>query len=569
MAQKISNLAVGTLVKFGTFHGVPVVWKIADKNHSGYPANSVTLLSNQVLKLMCFDAKEVTHDSDRALYGYSRYLHSNIRQWLNSDANAGEWFVSQHFHDISPQNSATLSGLNGYDKIAGFLNAFSAKEQDALLNTTITAAIDSISSTTKAETLTDRMFLLSCAEVGVVGDSVQGVLLPIFSDDTSRQATVTAQCVSNAPAYSNLTAGAVWGYWLRDADVSATWRSRNIAKNGRMEITYSATESIGLRPACNLSGDLMVTDTADADGSYTILYNAAPTAPVSITVPATVYGGKAVAITWGAASDPDGNLAGYVVEASISSGAWSQIYKGAATTCTVNVAHGATTAQFRVKAYDAMGAESAYTTSPARTVINNRTPVVSGSDADLGTFAGTAPSASYTVTDADGDVVTVVEKLDGVTLRQYTAALGASNVLTFDASRWRSILNGRHTMTVTATDPMGASVTRTLTFTKAVTSIRFEQALAMSADAMPTRAILNIQGSFPTGSTLTVWICNNGNDAAPTWEEVTQKVLSRDKIFFNNDTKTAASWGVKIRVDLQRGTATEACYIQSIGGNFA
>ena len=78
-------------------------------------------------------------------------------------------------------------------------------------------------------------------------------------------------------------------------------------------------------------------------------------------------------------------------------------------------------------------------------------------------------------------------------------------------------MNGSHTLKIVATDAKDASVTRTLTFTKAVTSVEFEQTLAMEADAMPTKALVNIQGNFPAGCTLQVWICNNGNDASPTW----------------------------------------------------
>ena len=86
---------------------------------------------------------------------------------------------------------------------------------------------------------------------------------------------------------------------------------------------------------------------------------------------------------------------------------------------------------------------------------------------------------------------------------------------------------------------------------------------------MPTKALVNIQGNFPAGCTLQVWICNNGNDASPTWEDVTQKVRTGQKHYFTNQTKTAASWGVKVKAKLLRGSATETCYIQSIGGNFA
>ena len=81
--------------------------------------------------------------------------------------------------------------------------------------------------------------------------------------------------------------------------------------------------------------------------------------------------------------------------------------------------------------------------------------------------------------------------------------------------------------------------------------------------------IITIQGNFPAGCTLQVWICNNGNDASPTWEDITQKVRAGQKHYFTNKTKTAAAWGVKVKAKLLRGSATETCYIQSIGGNFA
>lgn len=231
--------------------------------------------------------------------------------------------------------------------------------------------------------------------------------------------------------------------------------------------------------------------------------------------------------------------------------------------------YGWTSVQYRVKAYDAAGAESAYTTSATRTVTNNRPPVISGKDGALGSFGTAAPSYEYTVTDADGHQVDVVEMLDGVTLRSYTVTLGHTNTLTIGSEAWLKVVNGSHTLKIVATDAKDASVTRTLTFTKAVTSIEFEQTLAMEADAMPTKALVNIQGNFPAGCTLQVWICNNGNDASPTWEDITQKARTGQKHYFTNQTKTAAAWGVKVKAKLLRGSATETCYIQSIGGNFA
>jgi hypothetical protein len=74
MSQQISSLAVGAKVKDpnSKFLNVPILWRIADKNHSGYPANSVTLITEQMIAFRAFDAMEpanVTGKLKPASYG--------------------------------------------------------------------------------------------------------------------------------------------------------------------------------------------------------------------------------------------------------------------------------------------------------------------------------------------------------------------------------------------------------------------------------------------------------------------------------------------------------------------
>ena len=201
-------------------------------------------------------------------------------------------------------------------------------------------------------------------------------------------------------------------------------------------------------------------------------------------------------------------------------------------------------------------------------VIDNTPPTISGSNGNLGSFQESPPSYKYTVNDVQGGTVSVTETLDGKALRTYNATLGSQNTLTFTADAWRKVLNGSHTLLITAKDSQGATATRQQTFTKNVTSCSFAMNSALTADAMPDRCIVNVQGKFPEGSTLKVEICNNGNDASPTWEDITQNALNNQKYFFTNKTKTASAWGVKLRATLSRGTASGECYISSLGGNF-
>ena len=139
MSKAISSLPVGAKVKDTgtTYYGSPIIWKVADKNHSGYPANSVTLIAANILKIAAFDAKESGNsDSSRRSYGNNRYALSNIRQLLNKSGSP--WYVAQHSADAAP-SSGNVS-YNPYDGQSGFLTDFSAQMKAALLDTTLTVA---------------------------------------------------------------------------------------------------------------------------------------------------------------------------------------------------------------------------------------------------------------------------------------------------------------------------------------------------------------------------------------------------------------------------------------------
>lgn len=222
---------------------------MADKNHAGYPSNSVTLVTNQIIKMLCFDATEPSNgNSDRRSYGNNRYIYSNLRQWLNSPAAAGQWYTAQHSADQTPDSSHVWSGVNPYSGLAGFLNAFTANERAALLNTTITVGKSSTDGG-GTETCTDKIFPQSCTEVGLSGDHVCGSKLAIFSDNNSRIATVTASCVANSNYSSNPGSGAAWYYWLRDAYAGSASNARNVNSDGTLNRNNAYNGNNGLRPA--------------------------------------------------------------------------------------------------------------------------------------------------------------------------------------------------------------------------------------------------------------------------------------------------------------------------------
>lgn len=571
MAKALSSLAAGALVKdTGTlYNGKAIVWKIADKNHAGYPANSVTLITERIISLKCFDAIESGNsDSDRKRYGNNRWIYANIRQWLNSQAAAGQWYSAQHGQDAPPSNANVWNNYNEYQQEAGFLAGFSANFLAALLTTTHTVGKAQVDGG-GTESCTDKIFLATCTEVGLSGDVTAGSKLAIFSNDASRQAKPTAEAVSKSEyTNSSLNANSPWYWWLADAYASNSFSVRSVYSSGALDGGDAYYGIRGVRPLCNIKSDILVSDNPDSDGAYTIIWNRAPSAPSTITVPETVRGGSTLEISWGTSTDADGNLSGYILERQNNGGSWAQVYKGINRNYTDNITFGWTSVAYRVRAYDSAGAESANTTSQTRTVVNNTPPTISGSDSDLGAKTG-AFSQTYTVTDVDsGQTITVVEKIDGVQKRSYTATSGQEYTFNVTADEWVKLSNGSHTLTITATDNYGGAATRTYTFSKNETEIEITLATPLPADAMITKAIMSVTRQIPAGAEFTVEVCNNGNDDSPTWEDVTQAVNSGSKFFFSNETKTAESWGFNFRIKVKRNGASGDCFISSVGGNF-
>lgn len=574
MSKTLGSLPNGALVKdTGTlYYGKPIVWKIADKNHVGYPSGSVTLITEKIITLKCFDAMESGNsDGNRRSYGNNRYSLSNIDKWLNSDAAAGRWWAATHSADAAPTNANVWSNYNEYDAQAGFLNGFSANMKAALLNTTITVAKNTVTDGGGSETITRKLFLASTTEVGLANENsvAEGSKLAIFSDNNSRLAYPTAEAVSNSEyKTSGLAVGSPWWWYLRTPYASNSCHVRDVDTDGALGYTVAYNGSGGVRPLCNLKSEILVSDNTDSDGAYTIIWNQPPTTPGSLTMPGTVEGGKTAVISWGQSTDPEGNLSGYVLERSANGGAYAQVYKGLNRTYTDTITFGWNTVQYRVKAYDGAGLESGYYTGQQKTVVNNHPPVISGTDSDLGTKTGPF-SQAYTITDEDsGQTITATEKIDSAVKRTFAANSGTQYTFNITQADWVKIQNGSHTLTVEAKDSAGGVATRTFQFAKNETELEFTLSAPLPADDMLTKAIMSVTRQIPAGAELKVYACNNAFDAAPTWEDVTQAVTTGNKFFLSNREKTAESWGFNFKISVKRKNATGDCFIQSVGGNF-
>lgn len=346
--------------------------------------------------------------------------------------------------------------------------------------------------------------------------------------------------------------------WSRIYQGTATSTTDNVAF-GTTSVMYrvKAYDTEGLESGWRTSSQV------------TVVNNNAPSAPPSIAVPKDVKGGSTLVISWTAASDSDGNLSGYILERSTDGGfAYMQVYKGDALTYTDTITNGWYTVMYRVKAYDTEGLESGYTTSAIRTVRYNVAPAINASSTNLG--EKNAPfDFTYTVTDADGDTLTVTEKLDSKTTNTRTG-VASGTALTFGqgstAENFQRILNGSHTIKITANDGK-ESTSLNATFTKSVTSASVTLTTPLAVDGDITVAILQVSGSIPNDAAFKAEATNNALDDSPVWQDVTAEVRKGMNIVFENQTASAGA-AFNFRISVERGASGEGGYIDSVSGAF-
>lgn len=177
----------------------------------------------------------------------------------------------------------------------------------------------------------------------------------------------------------------------------------------------------------------------------------------------------------------------------------------------------------------------------------------------------------YTVTDGDGDPMTITEKVNGVALAvRENVATGTELTVQClsEKALFQQILNGENTLVLEADDGK-TSTDWTATFTKNVTSAVLSLAQPLTADDTITVAALTLEGSFPTDMSLTVEMTNNARDDAPVWENCTDIQRGESRAFVHHAfaNKTAAKGAAfNYKVTITRGASGVGGNITMIGG---
>lgn len=277
---KASGLNVGDYITFGKYRNENILWRvihkvtaddISNKAYKGYQQGDFLLLSDKILCLKCFDAKDDSEElQERKDNGSDNWKDSNIKAWLNSEQLDMDLFYYGG-EDEAPIKERICNQINEYDEESGFLSNVNFKAGEVNF---IRQVVNRFCSTTNPEAIdqksmpyqssTDKVFLLDNYEIDdylidkLTYEKVQGNLSvgQNYSESISRNNILTYdELIMFQSVYS---VNNPYKYWLRDCMVSDTTsivEFANVNNDSTSGGTAAYISEIGIRPALYLKGN--------------------------------------------------------------------------------------------------------------------------------------------------------------------------------------------------------------------------------------------------------------------------------------------------------------------------
>lgn len=247
---------------------------VAAQDHPGY--GGTTLLARNIVELGCMDGAEPDVPNrpvfeQQSLYGNNDYGRSNLHQWLNADGRS--WFCQRHPADMPPEEPYLRYGEVSYTGREGFLSQFSPMFRQALLQVDIPYLRRTGRDTGELTSVKGAIFIPSRTELGK-GDEhgfAEGTIFPLSYDPTAYKTAPTGDVLDrygrrinpqrpsakyDAPQIYDPKYG--WWYWVRTANMGYDFLNRVASPYGALSYTYANNDSVGIRPAVNLSGSVDV-----------------------------------------------------------------------------------------------------------------------------------------------------------------------------------------------------------------------------------------------------------------------------------------------------------------------
>ena len=194
------------------------------------------------IALPALHATAVTENANcahRIKYGSNNWETSALRQWLNSDAEGGEWWEPKTVFDRPSSNVASAGFLKGLDP--AFLN---------VIGEVTKTTQQSISDGYGLNVSTERFFLLSRPEIYAgterSADGADGKVYEYYGAGYSDLASPGTGADSNRIKYRN---GSATYWWLRTPISTYGYSVRRVLPTGTLH-TSNAYNSYGVAPAC-------------------------------------------------------------------------------------------------------------------------------------------------------------------------------------------------------------------------------------------------------------------------------------------------------------------------------
>jgi len=308
----VANVAVGKYIKFGSYNGQPIVWRVIHKQDiDGDTNDDLMLFADRIISLKAFDATgdnaEGRGDANRTSYGSNYWEKSNLREWLNSSADAGAVAWSHQ----APDNAHVWSNYNEYSVERGFLYSgtggnFTPEDVSKMVtpthkviladwdgagvtsdadiekdggtanhtyNSTITTAVQNYDSAYYEDIADDKVFLLGIKELYdyVYNNATLGDGTTWYIGKTTAQARSNSEYTSGSLDDDNDP----WYYWLRDSYAPNSCNVRHVNADGAVGTDGAYGGLRGVRPALFLSPSGMTLDGASgasAGDAYTITW---------------------------------------------------------------------------------------------------------------------------------------------------------------------------------------------------------------------------------------------------------------------------------------------------------
>ena len=246
-----TGVQLGDYIQLGSYENKPILWRCVSVDENG-----PLMLSDRVLcDSMPYDAQTSENSisgshrrsSNRSKYGSNHWRDSDMRSWLNSDADAGQvkWLCG------NPPKDGYIMGGGAYDGKAGFLSGF-APDEAAAIKTVTQRSIVSHPEYTAGYIDAPGADLPYNTDIGSVADGYEGahyenITDKVFLLDVKQLHTVYKNLGSYYIAQNRNGVG--WSYWLRTPVTDCNHDMRYVSPQGSIGRDAPCKGYYGARPA--------------------------------------------------------------------------------------------------------------------------------------------------------------------------------------------------------------------------------------------------------------------------------------------------------------------------------